>query len=52
MGLLAVGSGGRRFSPDAHDPDLIYVTTFGGSVFHGPADGTAAPFEDIAPPEA
>jgi len=43
---------GHRVVCDPNDERLIYVTTFGGSVFHGPADGTGAAFEDIRPPEA
>ncbi|HLA40529.1 MAG TPA: hypothetical protein VJ417_11045 [Candidatus Glassbacteria bacterium] len=31
---------GQRVIPDQADPALIYLTTYGGSVFHGPADGT------------
>ncbi|GAB4108168.1 MAG: sialidase family protein [Acidobacteriota bacterium] len=26
---------GHRVIPDPHDPDRVYITTFGGSVFHG-----------------
>ena len=42
---------GHRVIPDPCDKELIYVTTFGGSVFHGPADGTGAAFEDIVAPD-
>jgi len=30
---------GQRPIPDEHNPDMLYLTTFGGSVWHGPADG-------------
>jgi hypothetical protein len=40
---------GHRVIPDPHHKDMIYVTTFGGSVFYGPADGTGAEFEDVLP---
>jgi photosystem II stability/assembly factor-like uncharacterized protein len=32
---------------DPHDKDMIYVTTFGSSVWHGPADGDDEALEDI-----
>jgi photosystem II stability/assembly factor-like uncharacterized protein len=32
---------GHRVIPDPASPNQIYVTTFGGSVWHGPADRTA-----------
>ena len=39
--------------PDANDPSKIYVTTFGGSVWHGPAAGDpAAPEDAVRVPEA
>ena len=41
---------GHRVVPDIHREQMIYVTTFGGSVFHGPADGTGADHEDIVGP--
>jgi len=41
---------GHRVVCDPFDEEFIYVTTFGGSVFYGPAGGTGAEFEDIAPP--
>ena len=40
---------GHRVIPDARRAGMIYVTTFGGSVFHGPAGGTGAAFDDIVP---
>lgn len=42
---------GHRVVPDPQDPTMIYVTTFGGSVWHGPADGDPDAPEDIAGPE-
>ena len=32
---------GHRVFPDPRDPDMIYLTTFGGGVYHGPATGTS-----------
>jgi photosystem II stability/assembly factor-like uncharacterized protein len=43
---------GHRVIPDPQDPGMIYVTTFGGSVWHGPADGDPQALEDIAGPAA
>jgi photosystem II stability/assembly factor-like uncharacterized protein len=37
---------GHRVIPDANDPSKIYVTTFGGSVWHGPAAGDPDAPED------
>lgn len=42
---------GHRVIPDPRDPEKIYVTTFGGSVWHGPASGDPGAVEDIATPE-
>jgi photosystem II stability/assembly factor-like uncharacterized protein len=41
---------GHRIIPDPLNPDMIYVTTFGGSVWHGPAAGDAHAVEDIVTP--
>ncbi len=41
---------GHRVVPDPFHPDKIYVTTFGGSVWYGPAKGDAKAPEDIATP--
>jgi photosystem II stability/assembly factor-like uncharacterized protein len=41
---------GHRVIPDPADADKIYVTTFGGSVWHGPAKGDPNATEDIAGP--
>jgi photosystem II stability/assembly factor-like uncharacterized protein len=40
---------GHRVTPDLDDPRMIYVSTFGGGIWHGPAAG-AAGREDIATP--
>ena len=41
---------GHRVFPDPFDPLKIYITTFGSSVWHGPAEGDPAAPEDIAAP--
>ena len=41
---------GQRVIPDPQDPSLIYVTTFGGSVWHGPAAGDPSAVEDVVGP--
>ncbi|MCE5271397.1 hypothetical protein LLH00_08935 [bacterium] len=38
---------GHRPVFDPHHPDKIFLTTFGGSVFYGPAKGDPGAFEDI-----
>ncbi|PYQ46720.1 MAG: hypothetical protein DMF78_25645 [Acidobacteria bacterium] len=38
---------GHRVIPDVADPSKVYVTTFGGSVWHGPATGDPAAVEDV-----
>jgi photosystem II stability/assembly factor-like uncharacterized protein len=38
---------GQRVIPDPRDPSRIYVTTFGGSVWHGPAAGDPDAAEDV-----
>ena len=43
---------GARVIPDAAEPAMVYVTTFGGSVWHGPATGDPAAAEDRLPPPA
>ncbi|HEU0106815.1 MAG TPA: hypothetical protein VFT38_11635 [Vicinamibacteria bacterium] len=40
---------GHRVVPDLADPSKVYVTTFGGSVWHGPATGDPAAMEDVVP---
>ena len=42
---------GHRVIPDPADASKIYVTTFGGSVWHGPADGDPNAKEDIVTPQ-
>jgi photosystem II stability/assembly factor-like uncharacterized protein len=41
----------QRVIPDVNDPAMIYVATFGGSVWHGPAEGDPDAVEDIVTPE-
>jgi hypothetical protein len=43
---------GHRVVPDAVDPAKVYVTTFGGGVWHGPATGDPNAPEDRLPPPA
>jgi hypothetical protein len=38
---------GQRVFPDPNDPRMIYVCTFGGGIWHGPADGDPNAAEDI-----
>ena len=39
---------GHRVIPDPADPDKVYITTYGGSVWHGPATGDPdAPEDDV-----
>ena len=38
---------GQRAIPDPHHPGMLYLTTYGGSVFYGPAGGVPGAFEDI-----
>jgi len=38
---------GQRAVPDINNPGMLYLTTYGGSVFYGPADGIPNSFEDI-----
>ncbi len=41
---------GHRVIPDPRNPDSIFVTTYGGSVWHGPAAGDPKASEDIVTP--
>jgi len=41
---------GHRVIPDPQNPAMIYVTTFGGSVWYGPAGGDPQAVEDIVTP--
>ena len=43
---------GHRVIPDPADMGKIYITTFGGSVWHGPAQGDDSAVEDIVSPQA
>ncbi len=38
---------GQRAIPDIHHPGMLYLTTYGGSVFYGPAEGVPGAFEEI-----
>jgi len=42
---------GRKIVCDPERPDMIYVATFGGSVWHGPAKGDPEAVEDIVTPQ-
>jgi hypothetical protein len=41
---------GHRVIPDPYNPGMIYISTFGGSVWHGPAEGVPGAVEDIVTP--
>ena len=41
---------GHRVVPDPASPDLIYVTTYGGGVWHGPAAGDPAAQDAVTVP--
>jgi photosystem II stability/assembly factor-like uncharacterized protein len=43
---------GHRVIPDPTDSKMIYITTYGGSVWHGPAAGDPDALEDITGPFA
>jgi photosystem II stability/assembly factor-like uncharacterized protein len=38
---------GQRAVPDIHNHDMLYLTTYGGSVFYGPATGIPGAADDI-----
>ncbi len=40
---------GHRPIPDPHNPEMLYLTTLGGSLYYGPAKGVPGAFEDIEP---
>ena len=42
---------GHRVIPDPSSPDWIYIATYGGSLWHGPAAGDPDAREDIASPQ-
>jgi len=41
---------GKRVEPDPRDPEKIFVITFGGGVWYGPARGDESAVEDIITP--
>ena len=41
---------GHRVIPDPADEEMIYVATYGGSVWHGPCGGDPEAVEDIIAP--
>jgi len=41
---------GKRVEPDPRDPDKVFIITFGGGVWYGPASGDPRAVEDIQPP--
>ena len=43
---------GKRVQPDPVDPDKVYIITFGGGVWHGPARGDNDALEDIITPQS
>jgi photosystem II stability/assembly factor-like uncharacterized protein len=43
---------GHRVVPDPYDEETVYITTFGGSVWRGPASGDPSAVEDILTPVA
>jgi photosystem II stability/assembly factor-like uncharacterized protein len=43
---------GHRVIPDPLDRGKIYITTYGGSVWHGPAEGDPNALEDVVSPRA
>ena len=40
----------QRVEPDPRDPEKIFIVTFGGGVWHGPAKGDPQAVEDIVRP--
>jgi hypothetical protein len=42
---------GHRVMLDPQDPNMIFVTTFGGSVWYGPAAGDPHAVEDVVTPQ-
>ena len=42
---------GKRVQPDPYDPDKVYIITFGGGIWHGPANGDENALEDIVTPQ-
>ena len=40
---------GHRVIPDLQDPKKVYITTFGGGVWHGSVDGKSRPLDIVTP---
>ncbi len=40
---------GHHPIPDPQNPGMLYLTTYGSSVWHGPAEGVPGAFEDVEP---
>jgi len=40
---------GHRVIPDPEDPKKVYITTFGGGVWHGSVDGEDRPLDIVTP---
>lgn len=38
---------GKRVEPDPRDPERVFIVTFGGGIWYGPAKGDRAALEDI-----
>ncbi len=38
---------GQRPVPDPNHPGMLFLTTYGGSVFYGPAEGVKGAADDI-----
>jgi photosystem II stability/assembly factor-like uncharacterized protein len=38
---------GQKAIPDVNHPGMLFLTTYGGSVFYGPVEGIPGAFEDI-----
>jgi len=38
---------GQKAVPDINHPEMLFLSSYGGSVFYGPADGIPGAFEDI-----
>ena len=43
---------GKRVQPDPYDKEKVYIITFGGGVWHGPAIGDPSALEDIITSQA
>lgn len=40
---------GHRVIPDPENPKMVYITTFGGGVWHGSVDGEDRPLDNMTP---